>query len=213
MSKELYDQALGSLMNHITNSDHVELSLALYEFQDILNLDILLNTQLESGYSILKTATINSDADTIECLMEWGAKFQVTDNLQEILHMAIYSNTESVVDFLLSKGMNATARDTTGNTPLHIAAMSGNKTMIKKLIIAGGDVDALNYAGITPREISLSTPLLAEKLLAACHETDMMKSQFDDTGTQLLPSTDHDLLGTARDQTYLGIDSMDILDH
>ncbi len=59
---------------------------------------------------------------------------------------------------LIEGGVSAKAKDNLGNTPLHIAAMSGkgNVALVEALVKNGCDVNALNNAGETPRKVGKS---------------------------------------------------------
>lgn len=213
MAKELYENTFKSIITHVHNSNHVELGLALFEYQDILNIETLLNTPLEDGSSLLSYAIKYSDTNTVESLIEWGAEYKSLHECFNLLHTTAYLGKEDNLDYLISIGLDVNTKDESGNTPLHYAAAGQNKSIIKKLIIAGAKVDALNSTGVSPRDVSLSSKSSAEKFLTAYHEVDMMESQFDDTGDQLIPSELHPIIGTAKDQTYFGIDADMILSH
>ena len=53
---------------------------------------------------------------------------------------------------LISHGAKIHARDVEGRTPLHIAAMEGDKYTIRALLASGAMLDGLSYDGMTPME-------------------------------------------------------------
>ncbi|MGD1002511.1 MAG: ankyrin repeat domain-containing protein [Candidatus Brocadiia bacterium] len=55
-----------------------------------------------------------------------------------------------VVKLLLAAGANANARDVSGHTPLHTAAMGDRREVIKLLLAAGASVNARDHFGYTP---------------------------------------------------------------
>jgi ankyrin repeat protein len=78
------------------------------------------------------------------------------------LHAAIagvmnrHGNELPITYLLISRGAPVSARDSGGNTPLHIAAGSGSQALILGLLGAGADISARDTAGFTPLGIALS---------------------------------------------------------
>ena len=52
--------------------------------------------------------------------------------------------------FLLSRGADASVRDSSGNVPLHVAAQSSDIEAVTLLLQAGANVNAVNGSGETP---------------------------------------------------------------
>jgi ankyrin repeat protein len=69
--------------------------------------------------------------------------------------MEVYIN-ELLVEMLLNKGANVEAVDSSGNTPLHCAAKTGNEIISSTLIRKHANVNVLNNEKVsTYRRISL----------------------------------------------------------
>lgn len=63
------------------------------------------------------------------------------------LFLALYANDLKTVRRQLEKGVNASAKNDTGETPLHITQ---NKAIVKMLIQKGADVNAVDADNMTP---------------------------------------------------------------
>jgi ankyrin repeat protein len=59
-----------------------------------------------------------------------------------------------VIELLISKGASVDARNTHGQTPLHMAAFKGHKEAAIYLLDHGADVNAENNQGSTPLLLS-----------------------------------------------------------
>ena len=58
-----------------------------------------------------------------------------------------------VVTYLLSSGADPNALDLSLNSPLHVAAMAGQKEVVRLLIDAKSDLTLVNIAGESARNI------------------------------------------------------------
>ena len=67
------------------------------------------------------------------------------------LHRA---TTQEVAELLLRKGASPSARDKSGCTPLHIAAMNGNEKVVALLLSKGSDVNAKGEGEWTPLQFA-----------------------------------------------------------
>lgn len=60
------------------------------------------------------------------------------------------------LDAFVSRGVSVNARDHTGATPLHAAAVGGQTAVAEFLLARGADVNAINRYGNSPLEGALS---------------------------------------------------------
>jgi len=69
---------------------------------------------------------------------------------------------------LLANGADVNARDVQGNTPIHFAVVTREKTLVQLLIDKGADVNARNADGVNPLFVAASGDLvdIAELLIA-----------------------------------------------
>src|SRR5207247_4812253 len=65
------------------------------------------------------------------------------------LHWAVRADDLQKVEQLLRAGANAKIADRYGVTPLYLASVNGNTTMIRRLLDAGADPNSVDPAGET----------------------------------------------------------------
>ena len=68
----------------------------------------------------------------------------------EQLLSSSWSGDHEQFDDALTRGASVAARDSSGTTPLHYAAVSGDAVLALRLISMGADVNAANTGGRTP---------------------------------------------------------------
>lgn len=75
------------------------------------------------------------------------------------LHLAVLSGHKKITSLLLDNGaeINIRAQDESGGTPLHWAAWVSNREMVKFLVEAGADVNALDKTGFTPLDAAMAS--------------------------------------------------------
>lgn len=102
------------------------------------------------GWAPLHLAAIHDHADIVVLLLEHGANINAKTKLGNTpLHLPAIHNSE-MSWVLFYHGADIMAKDNDGNTILHYAALSDNPGHIKRLIVNGADIDALNDYGLTP---------------------------------------------------------------
>jgi len=70
-----------------------------------------------------------------------------------LVNRAVLENREDIVNALVSNGFNVKEKDGKGQTPLHIAAVNGNKNMLSRLLRNGADINARDKNGHTPADL------------------------------------------------------------
>jgi ankyrin repeat protein len=78
-----------------------------------------------------------------------------------VLFWACLCDTDEVLKYLLRiKGLNINTVDTTGYTPLHLAAFHGKIACVKLLVDSGADLTSASNFGETLHELVIERPYL-----------------------------------------------------
>jgi ankyrin repeat protein len=85
------------------------------------------------------------------------------------LHRAVLAGNKTIVEKLISNGLNVNIKDNRGWTALHLAAIRGYKDIVKLLLKAGADVHAVAEGCSTPLSLASWTghKTVVEELLVA----------------------------------------------
>ena len=114
------------------------------------DVDAVASPPLEVGATALMLAARDSDAPTVNILLEAGAdpNAQADSGVGALAMAAQRGRTDNVV-VLLGAGANPGLRTTDGRTPLMLAARAGAEQAVALLIEAGAEVDATDADGAT----------------------------------------------------------------
>ena len=122
------------------------------------------------------------------------------------LAAGILGNIETVKKYL-DDGKDVNAKDDTGMTPLHNAALYGRKEILELLIAEGADVNAKDDARWTPLHYAEGSKEVAELLIAKGADVNAKndgaewnaKNKDGDTPLDVM-QTEGDLLDTSKDK-------------
>lgn len=105
------------------------------------------------GHESLNTVVKKRNIAMIKLLLDNGIPVdpEVKDN-QSALQLAIFIDDLKVVKTILKYKPDLTLQDSAGRTPLHFAAIKGNKLIIAKLLKKGADINIKDPQGYTPIE-------------------------------------------------------------
>ena len=110
---------------------------------------------IESCRHAVYSAAVGEHTDAIELLLDYG--FRVDEVVHEYRWTPLIAvctgrrlRSSAVVDCLLRRGADVTARARGGDTALHRAILAGVPDAVKSLIAAGSGLEARNNCGATP---------------------------------------------------------------
>ena len=109
---------------------------------------------IDSCRHAIHSAASGGHTDAIELLLDYGFSIEAVNNCGETPLITIcsvtYIRSSAVIDCLLRRGADVTARGRGGDTALHRALLLNTPDAVKSLIAAGSDIEARNNSGATP---------------------------------------------------------------
>ena len=109
---------------------------------------------IETCHNAVHSAVSGEHTDAIELLLDYGFSIEAVNSRGETPLITIcsvaYLRSSAVIDCLLRRGADVTARCRNGDTALHRALLLDIPDAIKSLIAAGSDPEARNNSGATP---------------------------------------------------------------
>ncbi|KAK3109113.1 hypothetical protein FSP39_023321 [Pinctada imbricata] len=128
---------------------HLEVVKILLEVKGI---GIGINCVNVQNSTPLLLATLNNNTKVCECLLDHGADVNTSNqNGYDPILVASRNGNTKLIHLYLRKGANINSLAIPDhNTPLHLAAMMGNKSATKYLLANGADPELKNKEGLTP---------------------------------------------------------------
>jgi len=123
----------------------------------VLSREPELNAQSTNGWTAVMIAAAKGFHDSIQQLFAAGADINLPDVYQWTpLMRAIDNRHNSVVSYLLSlPEVEVNRSNENGSTALHIAAQTGNKTVVTKLLQLGSEVTAVDKNGYSASDVAI----------------------------------------------------------
>ncbi len=127
---------------------------------DLVRLDSMLTNDVvdvkdNRGRSLLHWAVACKKKDIFDFLVQKKIKINVKDDQGKTpMHVAVQFNNVEYLDYLITLQPDNHWISVYGSSLLEMAVLNKNKTLIKKLIISGIDINTKNERGSTALEIS-----------------------------------------------------------
>ncbi|MCP9263408.1 hypothetical protein DINM_006210 [Dirofilaria immitis] len=159
--------AKGVSVNATTNQGITALHMASRHGHDLIVKHLLAagadyNIKTKSGLTALHFAAYHGYVVVARTLYNSGANIEEVDRIgRTALHMATQSassNSEFMIDYLLSINISALRVDCKGLSALHYAARSGFFPAIQKLLAAGAHANEQDQLGYTPLHYAVQSP-------------------------------------------------------
>ena len=152
----------GNNLNHVSNNGRTPLMLAVQHkkeeiFHSLLDRDVDVNVRDQEGQSAIYFATNEGQADMFEKLLQKGATLEHSaQNGYTLLHTACNSPLGGcMIPRLLELGLDPSARDHHGHTPLHFFLYDEDPLEMTKLLVeAGAPIDAESHQGASIRDFA-----------------------------------------------------------
>jgi ankyrin repeat protein len=122
----------------------------LTKVKSFIESGIGVNSQDENGLTSIHAAAGAGQKEIIEFLIREGASFKkdiVPKGLGTPLHYASHGDSIEVAELLLAKGTSPNVKNSTGESPLLLAAAAGNIEVVRLMLASGADVDAGDKRG------------------------------------------------------------------
>lgn len=104
----------------------------------------------------LHVAIVSKHDEILRILLKAGAKMTLI-NGNHPLHLAVESKNSESVALLIEAGADVNVRNTSYDTPLHLAAKTKSKDnleILRILVTSGADLSAINDGGKTPLDLA-----------------------------------------------------------
>ncbi|XP_060553271.1 serine/threonine-protein phosphatase 6 regulatory ankyrin repeat subunit C-like isoform X2 [Ruditapes philippinarum] len=124
----------------------------------LLQKGIAVDSRTKDGYTALHLAVEFCKPQSVQLLLGYGAQVEAKGGKgkETPLHIAARTKEgEKCADMLLKSGADVNAFKENGETAMHIAARSGQQSMISALLEDGADPTAFSKAGETPLHMAV----------------------------------------------------------
>lgn len=119
----------------------------------MINAGIPYNLPDARGFYAIHYQVTGTNVENIKLLIDLGCSVNTPSENHNITPLTVVvskSGTKSeILDLLLTSGANPNMADTSGATPLHIAALRGEIDIMRKLVEAGADINAQTNDGLS----------------------------------------------------------------
>jgi ankyrin repeat protein len=115
----------------------------------------IINTTNNQSYTPLILAAYYNQGEIIDFLISKKVRFEKLHDKPNALQAASFKGFTSIVEKLLSYGLDPNLPDANGITPLIYAVQFGHSDIVKLLVQANADKDYKDANGKTPRDYAI----------------------------------------------------------
>jgi ankyrin repeat protein len=138
-----------TLLHYLAVEDHLEAIKALIERKGA---DV--NTLNDFGGSPLSEAAGLGYLELVKYLLSVGAKLQLPEQKESVLHAAVRSGSTELVKVILDAGAAVNDVESLDETALHVAAEDDRVEIVRLLLAAGADPNAKRIFDETPIDVA-----------------------------------------------------------
>lgn len=136
-------------LHYLAVEDHIEAIKALVERKGAN-----VNTLNDFGGSPLSEAAGLGYVNLVKYLLSVGAKLQLPEQKESVLHAAVRSGSTELVKVILDAGAAVNDVESLDETALHIAAEDDHVEIVRILLAAGADPNAKRIFDETPIDVA-----------------------------------------------------------
>jgi ankyrin repeat protein len=137
-------------LHYLAVENHIEAIKALVEKKGA---DV--NTLNDEGGSPISEAEGLGYVNLVKYLLSVGAKLQIPEQKESVLHAAVRSRSAEMVKVILNAGAAVNNVENLDETALHVAAMDDMVEIVRLLLEAGADPTAKRIFDETPLDVAI----------------------------------------------------------
>jgi ankyrin repeat protein len=137
-------------LHYLAVENHIEAVKALVEKKGA---DV--NTLNDFGGSPISDAARQGHVDLVKYLLSVGAKLQIPQQEELVLHAAVLSGSAEMVKIILDAGAAVNDVESLDETALHVAAGDDHLEIVQLLLEAGADPTAKRIFDETPLDVAI----------------------------------------------------------
>lgn len=137
-------------LHYLAVENHIE---AIKVLVDKKGADV--NTLNDFGGSPISDAAGLGYVNLVKYLLSVGAKLQIPEQKESVLHAAVRSGSAEMVKVILNAGAAVNNVETLDETALHVAAMDDHVEIVRLLLEAGADPTAKRIFDQTPLDVAI----------------------------------------------------------
>jgi ankyrin repeat protein len=104
----------------------------------------------KQGHYPIFSAIANQNYEIVKILIEYGASIEVKEKIFEDTPLLASMKSKEIAELLINSGANIHAENKIKDTPIHIAVLLNNLSIVKKLAEKGANLNKMNKQSNNP---------------------------------------------------------------